>query len=388
MTYFFHQIGEQQNKYLNPFLKSQQNKNGQSLYATEPQKSNNVKPEGFLNVLQALDRAVPKESLKSNNKAINEDKPLSESEEKRLVQKLEGNISRYKSDAIQGNTRAISKLESLRNGVDEDMQKLSSNKSIEVADKAGRAFKNIMDNIQSSPKLLNALMKMSNEDPKRPGNSQESKMASFQLSKMMNEGKIDIDRDVKPLLKQNPKTVMKALDGLCKSNIPRKTRQKIAALMSEFAKTHATSEAGDIATNNLHNLVRQEGQNGVLDQAFEGLKGSALNGNHSAVFSLEKIANENLSSKNKASKAVNALATIAKEKPNDAVGSLAVKSLRKTASKQAGNSTGLLAKNAINQVANSGNDPMQAKRKPIFAQNNMQNSQFDYQKSPFQNIVA
>ncbi|MGD9581395.1 MAG: hypothetical protein AB7V50_08470 [Vampirovibrionia bacterium] len=343
MTFGFYQTDKTINRYTNSLLSGQQNKSEYKAFASKPQET---QTKGLLDSYNELDKATSS-SKKSGGK-----KELSDHENDQLATKLINKLSGYKIQAMNGSTRAITNIEALRDGSDDDIQRLSNAKMQKVSAKASTVYQSVMDSAQTSPKLLNALMRMSNADPKDSTTDQQSKSASYQLTKMMNENKLDIDRDVKPLLKDNPKTVLKALDGLCKSNIPREKREQIAALMSDFAKTHGTSEAGDIATKSLHNIARQEGQNGVLDQAFKGLTSSAISGNGNAVFSLEKMANENLSSKNKAGKAINGLSQVAKHNPDGSTGFMAIKSLQKTALKQSGNSTGLEAKSALFDIKN------------------------------------
>lgn len=316
--------------------------------------------------IQRFDEAaqVPSGGNQVKSSKSSESQMPSDADSAQSYAKIKMKVIQYKLEASQGSFNSFMKLENLKAGSDDEFNKLNSSDYMKAMGEVENAVNEVVNAASYSPKILNMFLQASvsdnkNNAPKGANNQNGSSVASYYLSKLFNEGKVNLEKQGDSLIKNGSKDTIKALTQLSSANIPQEARQSIAKLLGKTASKFATSEAGDLATKGLQKMIQQEGQNGVLDQAFDGLAQSAVNGNANSVNVLEKIANANTSSFNKSFKAVKALTEVSKQCPNDSIGSSAVNSLKKISTMQAGNSVGQYAKQSIRIAAESGNTKAQ-----------------------------
>ncbi|MEW5821929.1 MAG: hypothetical protein AB1782_17170, partial [Cyanobacteriota bacterium] len=290
------------------------------------------------NITTNQDNNMPLNNAKSTSKP----KKVSGNEAKQIASRIKNKINRLKAEAMQGKIEAFGKLEEMKMGKDIDFEKLSQSEECldqNLMNEAASAVDSVVNSAPYNPPVLKMFMDALSNENKNTNKKSASDKAYYYLNDLINRGQLNIERDARPLMKKGGKKTIEALTILSQANIPEDARKDIAKLLSEHATTHGTSESGDLATKGLKKIIQKEGQNGVLDQAFDGLTNSAIMGNNNqSVSVLEKVANSNTSSFNKSFKAIDALTKIALHSSNSAIGDMAVMSLQKTALRQAGNS--------------------------------------------------
>lgn len=277
---------------------------------------------------------------------------------------LKSKISQLKSDCYSGSSGALEKLDKLATGQgDERVSLLNSQDLNELINYANDAMQELVGNAHNSPRLLSTFMKAKKlstsgmEDLKPEKLIKDSAFSSAALqmvTRLANDG-MKMDNPIKQAMGSNAGKAIWGLTYLAQENIPKSARLSIAQSLSTVAKEKSGSYTGVLAAKALKSIVKSEGQNGVMEQAFEGLKNAGTAGNDFALHSLEEIANDHTVSYNKATKAVKAISGVAKDNPNGPSGAKAVKSLYRVIHQQGENSILRAAFNGLEQASMNGN---------------------------------
>jgi len=135
-----------------------------------------------------------------------------------------------------------------------------------------------------------------------------SAMTSFK--KLLIAGFIRLDEVMEKAFANNPSAAISVLCNIALDNMPKNIRLTAVKKLSDVAEKQPGTNAGGMAAKALEKIIVSEGQNGILDQAFEGLKKAAMAGNDQAFTSLANIALSPAVSFNKAYKAIECLTEI------------------------------------------------------------------------------
>ncbi|MEW5820256.1 MAG: hypothetical protein AB1782_08710 [Cyanobacteriota bacterium] len=285
--------------------------------------------EKFFNVLNNYDSINPENVFSgtiSNPKLAQKQLIMLERAEKIMKQRIESEVRRLlaqvgllATQAKMGDAQAFLRLTEIAGGkVDNAYVEYDTKGLNDILSKAQTAIDNLSCNIEGSPKLLSLLIQfnltqlvdMEKAKTNLMKNAASSGVAMVAFKKLLLAGIIRLDEVMDKLISSDPTKAITVLSILAVDNIPKEMRLSIVEKLSEVAGKQAQTNAGGLAAKALEKIIVSEGQNQILDQAFDGLKTAAMAGNQQAFTSLANIALSPVVSFNKAYKAIECLTEI------------------------------------------------------------------------------
>lgn len=246
-----------------------------------------------------------------------------------MVQSLIESVDLYKLKSYSGDFSCFKKLIDIAHGKFDTLQMmlagdvdlseviLHSQKSVEELAKDSPEYPVLLEMIMKSQLISESQYSELQDAPaKMMNNAAHSEKAMMAFKRLLNSGQVRLEDFAERAVELDPTSAIVSLVKLGLSSARKDQRLSVTKILSKVAKESAGTMAGSMAAKGLKKIIKSEGENGVLREAFSGLKESAMAGNKESLKGLKDLAVDPTVSTNKAFKAIECLTEVASSSSN------------------------------------------------------------------------